>query len=32
MKYINALVDISIAKGYITQDQAPWLHYGIKKE
>ncbi len=31
MKYINALVDISIAKGYITQDQAPWLHYGIKK-
>lgn len=31
MKYISSLVDICIAKGYITQDQAPWLYYGIEK-
>lgn len=31
MKYIGTLVDICIAKGYITQDQAPWLYYGIEK-
>lgn len=31
MKYIGALVDMCIAKGYITQDQAPWLYYGIEK-
>lgn len=31
MKYIDTLVDVCIAKGYITQDQAPWLYYGIEK-
>lgn len=31
MKYIGTLVDMCIAKGYITQDQAPWLYYGIEK-
>lgn len=31
MKYIGTLVDVCIAKGYITQDQAPWLYYGIEK-
>lgn len=31
MEYISSLVDICIAKGYITQDQAPWLYYGIEK-
>lgn len=31
MKYIGTLVDRCIAKGYITQDQAPWLYYGIEK-
>lgn len=31
MKYIGTLVDVCIAKGYITLDQAPWLYYGIEK-
>ena len=31
MKQISSLVDMCIAKGYITQDQAPWLYYGIEK-
>lgn len=31
MKLISTLVDMCIAKGYITQDQAPWLYYGIEK-
>ena len=28
---ISSLVDMCVAKGYITQDQAPWLYYGIEK-
>lgn len=31
MKHIGFLVDTCIAKGYITQEQAPWLYYGIEK-
>lgn len=31
MKQIDSLVDICVSKGYITQDQAPWLGYGIEK-
>lgn len=31
MKQIDSFVDICINKGYITQDQAPWLRYGIEK-
>lgn len=31
MNTISSLVDMCIAKGYITQDQAPWLYYGIEK-
>lgn len=31
MKQIDSLVDACIYKGYITQDQAPWLRYGIEK-
>lgn len=31
MKQISSLVDMCIAKGYITQEQAPWLYYGIEK-
>lgn len=31
MKCIGSLVDMCVAKGYITQDQAPWLYYGMEK-
>lgn len=31
MKCIGALVDVCVARGYITQDEAPWLYYGIEK-
>lgn len=31
MKLVSALVDKCITSGYITQDQAPWLYYGIEK-
>lgn len=31
MKKIDSLVDTCINKGYITQEQAPWLRYGIEK-
>lgn len=31
MKQIDSLVDTCINKGYITQEQAPWLRYGIEK-
>ncbi len=31
MKQIDSLVNMCINKGYITQEQAPWLHYGIEK-
>lgn len=31
MNQIDSLVEMCIKKGYITSDQAPWLHYGIEK-
>lgn len=31
MKLVSALVDKCITSGYITQEQAPWLYYGIEK-
>lgn len=31
MKSVSALVDKCITSGYITQEQAPWLYYGIEK-
>lgn len=31
MKLVGALVDKCIIRGYITQEQAPWLYYGIEK-
>ncbi len=31
MKLVSALVDKCITRGYIAQEQAPWLYYGIEK-
>ncbi len=31
MKPIDSFTNMCIDNGYITQEQAPWLHYGIEK-
>lgn len=31
MKPIDSFTNMCINSGYITQEQAPWLHYGIEK-
>lgn len=31
MKLIDSFTNMCIDNGYITQEQAPWLHYGIEK-
>lgn len=31
MRCIRSIVDMCVTKGYITQDQSPWLYYGLEK-